>query len=59
MSETSTRQRSREGDDRHRVRREVMEETHRVLDGEADEVLIRVRRSEKGAVYSDSYEPSD
>jgi len=49
------KQRSQEGD----VRRDVIQETDRVLSGETDEVLIRVRRSEKGAVYSDSYEPSD
>jgi len=47
-------QRSNEGD----VRRDVIEETDRVLRGETDEILIRVRRSEKGTVYSDSYEPA-
>jgi hypothetical protein len=43
---------------RRYLRREVIEETDRVLRGDTDEILIRVRRSKQGVVYSDSYEPA-
>lgn len=55
MPDNDTPQRSEEGD----ARREVSREAMRVLRGETEELLIRLRRSSAGNVYIKSYTPSE
>jgi len=55
MSDSDTRQRSDEGD----ARREVVEQSSRVLRGDTDELVIHMRRSSSGKIHVDAYLPDE
>lgn len=52
-------QRSKEGDERHAARRDLMKEAEPVMNGDERRRVIHLRRSQKGRIYVDAFAPDE